>query len=128
MGDGLLVTTSAASVAESVDALLVSLDARGITVFAVIDHAAGARESGLDLADEIVIVFGSPATGTGLMQDDPRAGIDLPLRMLIWDDHGTTRVCYRDPRALLDHFTISAHARTLTAMAALQAQLAAELA
>ena len=77
-----------------------ALDRLGVTVFAKIDHAAGARAAGLELADEVVLVFGDPAVGTALMQADPQVGIDLPLRMLVWAEDGRTRVGYRDPRGL----------------------------
>ena len=77
-----------------------ALDRLGVTVFAKIDHAAGARAAGLELADEVVLVFGDPAVGTALMQADPQIGIDLPLRMLVWAEDGRTRVGYRDPRGL----------------------------
>jgi uncharacterized protein (DUF302 family) len=56
----------------------------GITLFARIDHAAGARAVGLELPDEVVLVFGDPAAGTPLMQVDPQVELDLPLRMLVW--------------------------------------------
>jgi uncharacterized protein (DUF302 family) len=77
-----------------------TLDRLGVAVFAKIDHAAGARAAGLELADEVVLVFGDPAVGTALMQADPRVGIDLPLRMLVWAEDGRTRVGYRDPPRL----------------------------
>jgi uncharacterized protein (DUF302 family) len=77
-----------------------TLDRLGVAVFARIDHAAGARAAGLELADEVVLVFGDPAVGTALMSADPRVGIDLPLRMLVWAEDGRTRVGYRDPRGL----------------------------
>jgi uncharacterized protein (DUF302 family) len=80
----------------------------GVTVFARIDHAAGARAVGLELPDEVVLVFGDPAAGTLLMQVDPRVGLDLPLRMLVWTQDGRTAVGYRDPHRLdIDHATPS---------------------
>ena len=72
----------------------------GVTVFARIDHAAGARAVGLELPDEVVLVFGDPAAGTLLMQVDPRVGLDLPLRMLVWTQGDSTAVGYRDPHGL----------------------------
>ena len=85
-----------------------ALQRLGITVFARIDHAAGARAVGLELPDEVVLVFGDPAAGTLLMQVDPRVGLDLPLRMLVWARDGRTAVGYRDPHRLeIDHVTAS---------------------
>jgi len=72
----------------------------GITLFARIDHAAGARAVGLELPDEVVLVFGDPAAGTLLMQVDPQVGLDLPLRMLVWARGDRTAVGYRDPHRL----------------------------
>ena len=63
--------------------LLTQLERRGVRLFAVIDHADAAREAGLALPDEVVVIFGNPALGTKLMQHNARAGIDLPLRILI---------------------------------------------
>jgi uncharacterized protein (DUF302 family) len=77
-----------------------ALDRLGVTVFAAIDHAAGARAAGLEMPDEVVLVFGDPAVGTALMQADPRVGLDLPLRMLVWSQDGRTAIAYRDPRDL----------------------------
>jgi uncharacterized protein (DUF302 family) len=101
-----------------------SVQDRGLTIFARIDHAAGAREVGLDLPDEQVLVFGNPRAGTALMQDDPTIGIELPLRMLVWADDEGVAVGYEDPRELVDRFAVSAHAATLDAMAQLLAALA----
>ena len=72
----------------------------GITLFTRIDHAEGARAVGLELPDEVVLVFGDPAAGTLLMQADPQVGLDLPLRMLVWTQGDRTAVGYRDPHRL----------------------------
>jgi len=87
-------------VPETVERLLAALDRRSITVFAQIDHAQGARGVGLELPDETVVVFVNRRAGTPLMQADPTSGIELPLKILVWDDHGTTRLAYRDPERL----------------------------
>jgi uncharacterized protein (DUF302 family) len=115
--------------AETMRRLQAAVVARGLAVFGMIDHAAGAREVGLELADEQVLVFGNPRAGTPLMQDDPRVGIELPLRMLVWTDPaGTVRIGYSDPRGLAGRYDVSAHAGTLQQMANLLAGLAAEAA
>jgi uncharacterized protein (DUF302 family) len=83
------------------------LDSKGIAVFGVYDHAANARDAGLALDDEVVIVFGSPEVGTALMQDNPDVGYELPLRILVRDDHGVTRVVYHDPAALIESYGLT---------------------
>ena len=115
-------------VATTVDRVTAALHARGVTLFATIDHAAGARAVGLALPDEVVLVFGNPAGGTALMQADPRAGIDLPLRLLVWSHSGTTRVAYRDPQELADEFAVDGAQETLGRLRGLLDQLAAEAA
>jgi uncharacterized protein (DUF302 family) len=91
---------STRSVSEVVARLADAASERGMTVFATIDHAAAARVAGLALHDEVVVILGAPKVGTALMAADARAGLDLPLRVLVWDDEGTTRLTWRDPRGL----------------------------
>lgn len=124
----MVTVTSAHDYPATLSRLLDALAARGLTVFAQIDHAAGAREVGMELPDETVVVFGNPKAGTPLMQDDARVGIELPLRMLVWDDGGAIRLGYNDPHALDGTYDVSAHAQTLTSMAALLEAIAAEVA
>jgi uncharacterized protein (DUF302 family) len=57
-----------------------------MTVFARVDHAAGAKEAGLELRPTEVLIFGSAKAGTPLMQADQTIGIDLPLKVLVWQD------------------------------------------
>lgn len=124
----MIVVRSASSYAETTKSLVEAIERRGLTVFARIDHAAGAREVGLELADEEVVLFGSPRSGTPLMQDDPRIGIELPLRMLVWSDGEQVLLGHHDPRELSSSYEVSAHAQTLQQMAALLDALAAEAA
>jgi len=120
-----IVIRSAHSHAETMRRLTAAVQERGLTVFALIDHAAAAREAGLQLADEQVLVFGNPRAGTALMQDDPRVGIELPLRMLVWAGDDGVCVGHGDPRALADRYAVGAHQATLEAMATLLGELAA---
>jgi uncharacterized protein (DUF302 family) len=122
----LITNTSPHSVNETVRRLVEALDRRSITLFARIDHAQGARAVGLDLPDETVLLFGNPQAGTSLMQEDARVGIDLPLRMLIWDDDGVTKLGYHDPTQLGTTYDLRSTAETLHQMKQLLAQLAAE--
>jgi uncharacterized protein (DUF302 family) len=87
------------SVAEVAERLTGLLKERSITVFAVIDQAAAAREAGLELRDTVLVLFGNPAAGTPVMAAAPLAAVDLPLKVLLFDDGGRTTMAYRDPVA-----------------------------
>jgi uncharacterized protein (DUF302 family) len=113
---------------ETLRSLLDAIADRGLTVFAQIDHASAAREIGMELADEVVLVFGNPRAGTPLMQEDPRIGIELPLRLLVWDDGNQTIVGYNDPRDLANLYGITRQAATLDVMSSLLAEIAYEAA
>ena len=97
-----------------------------MTVFARFDHAAAARETGLELAGEVVVAFGNPRAGTPLMQSDPRIGIELPLRILVWADAEGAVLGYRDPRELAADYHVAQHESTLEQMATLLAELSGE--
>jgi uncharacterized protein (DUF302 family) len=71
--------------------------AKGLRVFAVIDQAAEARQAGLALRDTVLVVFGNPAAGTPVMAAAPLSALDLPLKFVVWDDGGQTRVSYVSP-------------------------------
>ena len=109
--------------------LIAAVESRKLTIVAHIDHAELARQVSLDLRPVEVLVFGNPSVGTPLMVSDPRVGIDLPLRMLVWDD-GTPQslVGYHDPRELATSYELHEHQETLDKMAALLAGIAAEAA
>lgn len=98
--DGILTKSSPRSVGDTVSRLEGLLAARGLTMFAVIDHAAAAAEVGLELRDTRVVIFGSPQAGTPVMVAAPLAALDLPLKLLVWDDDGQTKVSYTAPAAL----------------------------
>jgi uncharacterized protein (DUF302 family) len=124
----MLLTRSTSGYAETARRLIEALTARGLTLFARIDHAAAAREAHLDLAAEEVVIFGSPRAGTPLMRSDPRIGVELPLRMLIWDDGAGVMLGYNDPLELAARYEVEPHHATLETMSALLSALAAEAA
>jgi uncharacterized protein (DUF302 family) len=99
--------TSPRSVAETVAHLTDLASARGLTVFAVIDHSGEARNVGRELRDTQVVIFGSPKAGTPVMVAAPQAGLDLPLKVLVWADDGQTRISYTTPSALAARYGFS---------------------
>lgn len=105
-------------VAETVARLTAAATDGGMTVFAQIDHAGGARAAGLELADMVVVLVGTPSAGTRLIQRDARLGLDLPLRILVWDDDGTTRIAFRAPADAVPEAERESVSSVLTAMTA----------
>ena len=114
------------SVADTVDRLMASLERRGIRVFARIDHAGNARAAGMALPAEEVLIFGDPGAGTRLMQVDPRIGLELPLRLLVWSEDGATRIGYRSPQEVAAEYDLPGPAQVLSTMSDLLARLAEE--
>lgn len=123
MSADLKVVSVPGDVAQVVASFTQLLADRDIEVFATIDHGAGAEKAGLDLGDEVVVIFGNPTVGTRLMQADRRAGLDLPLRVLIWSEAGRTSVAYRDPHDLAHEYELASAAPVLDALAGLLEQL-----
>jgi uncharacterized protein (DUF302 family) len=96
--DGLTSIASEHSARDTVERLLAALAKRGLTVFARVDHAAGAASVGLPLRPTEVVLFGNPKGGTALMQDQQTSGIDLPLKALVWEAaDGKVYLTYNDP-------------------------------
>jgi len=99
--DGLVMVPSPRSVAETIDRLDSIVKQRGLTVFARIDHAAGATKVGKSLRPTELLIFGSPQGGTPLMECAQSVGIDLPLKALAWqDDKAQVWLGYNDPAYL----------------------------
>src|SRR5215475_567081 len=99
--DGLTTIQSVSGPKETMDSLEAAVKEKGLTVFARIDHAAGAAEVGLSLRPTTVLIFGNARGGTPLMQAAQTAGIDLPLKALVWQDgSGTTWLSYNDAKYL----------------------------
>ena len=95
------------SLDDTVSRLSAVAAARGMKVFAVIDHSGEARNVGLELRDTKVVIFGSPQAGTPVMVAAPLAALDLPLRVLVWVDGYQTKVSYTAPATLAARYGLS---------------------
>ena len=95
---GLVTIQSRYTLKETTQRLETTVKSKGMTVFAHIDHAAGAAEAGMTLRPTDLLIFGSPKGGTPLMQSAQTIGIDLPLKALVWEDaDGHVWLSYNDP-------------------------------
>src|SRR5262245_22206514 len=96
--NGLITVDSAYPAVETLNRLQTALQTAGLAVFATIDHAGAAQKVGLALPPTTVIAFGNPAAGTKLMQSNQMSGIDLPLKILVWENEsGAAKLTYNDP-------------------------------
>ena len=113
-------------VADTVSKLTGMISAKGMKLFDVIDQSAEARQVGLTLRETTLVIFGSPAAGTPVMVAAPLAALDLPLKVLVWDDEGQTKVSYYAPAALAARHHLSPDlARNLAGINALTDALVA---
>ena len=124
-GDASLITKkSPYSVAETLDRLTTIITGKGLTVFARIDHAAGAAKVGQTLAPNELVIFGNPKIGTPLMQADPQVGIALPLKMLAYEDaDGQVWLAYAPPQALKTRFGLAGQDKVIETMTGALAKL-----
>jgi len=108
---GLVNVASRFSVQETADRFVAAAEKAGLKIFARIDHAAGAASVEMSLRPTQLIIFGSPQVGTALMTSDQRAGIDLPLKALAWQDaEGRVWLSYNSPDYLFGRFGIEERA------------------
>ena len=115
---GLTTIPSSLGPKETVDRLEAEIRARGLTIFARIDHAAGAAEVGLKSRPTQLIVFGNARGGTPFMQSVQTIGIDLPLKILVWQDAGgKTWISCNEPRWIVQRHDIVDAEAIVTKMA-----------
>ena len=108
-GNGLITVKSNHDVAATADRLENALKTKGMTVFARINHAEGARKVGKQLRPTQLVIFGNPKVGTPLMQCSQSIAVDLPQKALIWeDDKGQAWLSYNDPDYLAKRHGITA--------------------
>lgn len=123
-GDDIVKVKASGDVATTMDALEAAVTGAGATVFARVDHAGGAAKVDLELAPEQLLIFGNPKLGTPAMQDDPLAGLYLPLKVLVYQDaDGQTWLAYEDPAEMLDDLNIPADAEYVKKMTGALAKL-----
>jgi uncharacterized protein (DUF302 family) len=98
---GVVTKASARPVPATLERLRAVVEERGLMVFALVDHSGEAAEAGLSMPDTKLLIFGSPAGGTPIMLAAPLAALDLPLKVLVWENPaGGSFVSYLDPAYL----------------------------
>jgi uncharacterized protein (DUF302 family) len=104
---GLINKASRRSVDETVERLTGILHAKGVKVFALVDHGGEARSAGLQMRPTKLLIFGNPKAGTPLMVAAPSIAIDLPLKVLVWEDgNGKVWATYNTPGYLVERHDV----------------------
>lgn len=99
--NGIVDIASNHNVDGTVEKLNGILQAKGVKLFALVDHSGEAEKAGMKMRPTKLLIFGNPKAGTPLMLAAPRSAIDLPLKILVWeDDHGVAWVSYNSPEYL----------------------------
>lgn len=107
--EGFITLSSPYTVTATLARLQATVAGKQLQVFDLIDHAAGAQQTGLALRPNAVLIFGSPAMGTALMQCNPRLGLELPIKVHAWEDaDGKVQLAYRDPLHLAAQYQLGA--------------------
>jgi uncharacterized protein (DUF302 family) len=110
-GNGIIHLSSPFSVPETAQRLQSTLQAKGIQVFAVIDHSGGAEKAGLAMHPTQLVIFGNARTGTPPMLAAPTLALDLPLKALIWQDaDGKVRLSYNSSEYLMQRHNVPENA------------------
>jgi uncharacterized protein (DUF302 family) len=100
---GIVDLPSGHTVDETVERLSDLLQSKGVTLFALVDHSGEAEKVGMKMNPTKLLIFGSPKAGTPLMLASPSAAIDLPLKLLVWEDgQGKVWISYNSPEYLME--------------------------
>jgi uncharacterized protein (DUF302 family) len=117
--EGLTTIASSFGPKETMDRLEAEISAKGMKLFARIDHGAGAADAGFELRPTNLIIFGNARGGTPLMQASQTSGIDLPLKALVWQDvAGKTWLSYNEPIWIVQRHGLGVRAEIVDKMAA----------
>jgi uncharacterized protein (DUF302 family) len=126
-GNGIVSVPSVHSVAETVEKLKAMLQAKGVTLFAIIDHGGEAEKIGLKMPPTKVLIFGNPKGGTPLMLAAPSVAIDLPLKILVAEDSaGKVSMSYNAPEYLAERHHLPGELLPNIALAGVLASTAGE--
>jgi uncharacterized protein (DUF302 family) len=126
-GDDVVVTKlSPWSMADTLARLSAVVAARGMEVFAVIDHSGNARNAGLELRDTKLVIFGSPSATTPVIDAAPLAALDVPLRVVVWENKYQTLVSYPAPVAVARRYGLKGE--LANALASIDALISAVIA
>ncbi len=117
LADGHMARVEAeGSVAEVTDRLSAAVEGAGAKVFARVNHGGGAASVDMELADAELLVFGNPKLGTPALQEDIKAGLVLPLRVLVYDDGGQTVMLYETPASMFEGYGVPTDAEVVKMM------------
>ena len=108
---------------ETITALQKTLNSKGITIFATIEHHKAAEAVGENMQPATVLIVGNPKVGTALMQENPRLAIELPLKILIYEQGKTVHICYEKISAIAEKYDIKQNFATAEKIDAVMQQL-----
>ena len=125
--NGIVTIAGSLPVEQTVQKLMGILEAKGIRLFALVDHSGEAEKAGMEMRPTKLLIFGNPKAGTPVMIAAPAIAIDLPLKILVWEDaEGKVRISYNDPGWLQARYGLTDDlARVLGAVEALASGVAA---
>jgi uncharacterized protein (DUF302 family) len=125
--NGIISKPTSQSVNETVAKIKTLLQSKGIQLFAFIDHSGEAEKAGLNMPPTKLLIFGNPKSGTPLMLASPTAAIDLPLKVLVWEDvQGNRWISYNSPEYLQERHRLPADLlKNIALIEALAAEVAA---
>ena len=114
---GVITKKSQLSVAKTLDKLEKIIKKKGLTLFARVNHSAGAKKVGMELRPTELLIFGNPKLGTPLMQNNQTVGMDLPMKALAWQDaSGQVWISYNDPKYLASRHSITSQEQVVKKM------------
>ncbi len=114
----IITKNSPHSVSVTMDRLIAAVDKAGAKVAARIDHAKAAKGVGIDMPDNQAVIFGNPKIGSPIMVENPAAGLDLPIRVVVYTDkQGKTVIAYHDAKHYSEKYGVPADLKSLGVMA-----------